>query len=204
MPPFHGDSGTIPRTVKHNKIQKQPPFTMAIQHSRSTPTTLPPNYCIKYIALGTIISIGHNFVWHYCVALPLKWNALWWCVRCSKLTFSSIVHNTWYYIAVDPVLECFCTVYSRTFAQYTVDKTRFDCTQIYIVGKILLYTVQKHSSTGSTAITVGFRASQRISPVRRCAPRNHLFARLSGPSGRRIESSQWECLVLLCRYHSKF
>jgi hypothetical protein len=30
----------------------------------------------------------------------LKWNALLWCVECSKLTFDTSAHNTWYYIAV--------------------------------------------------------------------------------------------------------
>ena len=61
----------------------------------------------------------------------LKWNALWWCVQCSKLTFDTSVHNPSSCSGVDGILDCFCTVYSRQnkiwlylpiFGQYTVGK----------------------------------------------------------------------------------
>ena len=67
MPLFYGHSGT-----PYNETQQN--FeTASFDHGHSLLTVssnhLASKHCIKYVALNTIISGGHNCVWQYFVSL---------------------------------------------------------------------------------------------------------------------------------------
>ena len=73
----------------------------------STTTTSTPNYCIKYIALNTIISSGYNYVWQYFVSLSVEMESTF--MKCSM--FKTYIRQ---YCAQYLVLHC-CGLRTRMF-----------------------------------------------------------------------------------------
>jgi hypothetical protein len=70
MPPFHGGSGTA-----YNKNQSNSE-TASFHHGHSSLTlntnNLASNLLHQVYCMSTIISSGHNYVWHYFVSLSIE------------------------------------------------------------------------------------------------------------------------------------